>query len=361
MKSILHSWTTARSWTFLAGIVLALTASPFGPQARGQAPDNGPARGAGPGSLQGPAPTYRDLDYAAPEPAESRGHKLDIYIPDGTTSPRPAVFWSRGSAFGGDTGKESIGQVAKRFMDAGYIVVGVSVRSSGQVKFPGLVYDIKAAARWIRANAAKYHIDPDRIGIIGTSSGGWVGAMAALTGGVKELEGTIGVTGPASDFQAAILFYPPTDLLQMDPWNPARGGNLLIHDTESSPEGRMLGFKPSDSPEKTQQANPIRYVDEKDPPVMIIHGGSDTTVPSNQGESLYMALKNKSRDAVFIFEPYAPHGRNEAMVEDPQMQAGAYMLTSNSAGTATPPKSITPTWQTLIDFFDTHLKKKPQN
>lgn len=91
---------------------------------------------------------------------------------------------------------------------------------------------------------------------------------------------------------------------------------------------------------------------------MILHGGSDTTVPSNQGESLYMALKNKCRDAVFIFEPTAPHGRNEPMVEDPQLQAGAHKLTSSSEGCrATTPQLMTPTWQTLIEFFDAHLKK----
>ncbi len=120
----------------------------------------------------------------------------------------------------------------------------------------------------------------------------------------------------------------------------------------------MLGCKPSDCPDTVRRANPIQYVDEKDPPVMIIHGGSDTTVPAHQGESLYMALKEKCRDAAFIFEPNAPHGRNEPMVEDPQMQAGAYMLTSHAADcTATTPKLMTPTWQTMVDFFNAHLKK----
>ena len=87
----------------------------------------------------------------------------------------------------------------------------------------------------------------------------------------------------------------------------------------------MMGCKITDCVDKVQQANPVRYVDDEDPPVMIIHGMSDTTVPYVQGLLLYMALKEACRDAVLIGEPNAPHGRNEQMVENPQMQQGAIL------------------------------------
>ena len=171
-----------------ACVAVALPASAQAPVpgGRGGRAGNGPAmpgRGPGNNALQGPPPTYANIDYAAPEPADSKGHKLDIYIPQGTTGALPAVLWSRGSAWGGDAGKENIGQVAKRFMDAGYVVVGVSERSSGQVKFPGILYDAKAAVRWVKANGGKYHIDPNHVGYIGTSSGGWIGADAGSNRG----------------------------------------------------------------------------------------------------------------------------------------------------------------------------------
>ena len=103
-------------------------------------------------------------------------------------------------------------------MPAGYAVAGVSIRSSAQVVFPGQLHDIKAAIRWLRANAATYGLDASRIAIMGDSSGGWTTAMAALTGDAPELEGSVGVTGVRSDVRAAVAFYPPTDFLAMDAW-----------------------------------------------------------------------------------------------------------------------------------------------
>ena len=95
-----------------------------------------------------------------------------------------------------DTGKHARRDIAAQLNPAGYAVAGVSIRSSSQVKFPGQLHDIKAAIRWLRANAAKYNLDPDAIAIMGDSSGGWTTAMAALTGDAPEMEGS--VAPPAS-------------------------------------------------------------------------------------------------------------------------------------------------------------------
>jgi acetyl esterase/lipase len=126
-----------------------------------------------PGPPPGPPPTHADLDYAPAEPATSAGHKLDLYIPTGSTGPLPVAIWTGGSAWMADTGKRTAPGVAAQLNPAGYAVAGVSIRSSSQVKFPGQVHDIKAAIRWLRANAARYNLDPNRIAIMGDSSGGW--------------------------------------------------------------------------------------------------------------------------------------------------------------------------------------------
>ena len=94
-----------------------------------------------------------------------------------------------------DTGKNGGGLVAQQLNPAGYAVAGVSIRSSSQTKFPGQLHDIKAAIRWLRANATKYNFDPNHIAIMGDSSGGWTTAMAALTGDSPEMEGSVGTTG----------------------------------------------------------------------------------------------------------------------------------------------------------------------
>jgi acetyl esterase/lipase len=169
-----------------------------------------------------PSPTFGDLDYAPPEPATSVGHKLDLYLPLPGKTPFPIVIWTAGSAWMGDTGKRQAEIVAAQLLPRGIAVAGVSVRSSSQAVFPAQVHDIKAALRWVRANATKYSLDPNRVGIMGSSSGGWSAAMAASTGNLSHLEGTVGVTGHSSAVQAAVAFYPQPTSYQ---WMPGRSGS----------------------------------------------------------------------------------------------------------------------------------------
>ena len=84
----------------------------------------------------------------------------------------PVVMWTGGSAWMADTGKRTAPGVAAQLLPAGYAVAGVSIRSSSQVQFPGQLHDIKAAVRWLRANAAKYNLDPE-------PSASWATALEA--------------------------------------------------------------------------------------------------------------------------------------------------------------------------------------
>jgi acetyl esterase/lipase len=151
------------------------------------------------------------------------------------------MIWTAGSAWSADTGKSGAGIVASQLNPAGYVVAGVSIRSSAQVKFPGQLHDIKAAIRWLRANAARYNLDPDHIAIMGDSSGGWTTAMAAVTGDAPEMEGSVGTTGVSSAVQAAVAFYPPTNFLTMDAWALRKCSPQVCHDGENSPESRLVG------------------------------------------------------------------------------------------------------------------------
>jgi len=317
-------------------------------------------------SPQAPPPTHANLDYAPAEPPGSNGHKLDLYIPEGRDGPLPVVIWTGGSAWLAENGKNLAGLLALQLNPAGYAVVGVSIRSSSQVKFPGQLHDIKSAIRWLRANAAKYNLNPDRIGIMGDSSGGWTAAMAAVTGDVPELEGATGVTGFSSKVQAAVAFYPPTDFLTMDAWAlrncaapGARGGpgGSACHDGEASPESRLVGCAIQTCPDKVRAASPMQYISTADPPMMILHGQSDPLVPHNQGEALYMALNKACRDAVFFSLPKAGHGPwREFLTNDNLREAATVRSTSSDGCTVVNPAPFSPTWQTVIDFLDKHLK-----
>jgi len=339
-------------------IVLTLSAA-LGAHAQ---PPGRPAPGdqaAGPGSVgavQGPAPSHANLDYAPADPPTSNGHKLDLYVPSGG-GPYPVVIWTAGSAWMADTGKNRAGTLAAQLNPVGYAVAGVSIRSSSQVKFPGQLHDIKAAIRWLRANAAAYNLDPEHIAIVGDSSGGWTSAMAAVTGDAPEMEGSVGTTGVSSAVQAAVAFYPPTNFLTMDAWAVRRCDPQSCHDGENSPESRLVGCAIQSCPEKVKAASPLSYVTPADPPMMILHGNSDPLVPHNQGEQLYMALNKACRDAVFISLPKAPHGNWNGFLTDASLREAATIRSTTAAGCSVAnPTPSTPTWKTVTDFLDKYLK-----
>jgi acetyl esterase/lipase len=267
------------------------------------------------------------------------------------------VVWTGGSAWRADTGKRTASGIAAQLNPAGYAVAGVSIRSSSQVKFPGQLHDMKAAIRWLRANAAKYNLDPNHIAIMGDSSGGWTTAMTAVTGDASEMEGPIGTTGFSSKVQAAVAFYPPTNFQTMDAWAVRKCVPPNCHDNETSPESQLLGCAIQACPEKVQAADPSRYITPADPPMMILHGGSDPLVPHNQGEQLYMALNKACADAVFISLPKAGHGPVNGFLTDDAIREAATMRSTSAAGcTVTNPTPHTPSWKTVIDFLEKYMR-----
>lgn len=336
----------ALAQTIVTAVVLAQV--PPNPQA--------PA-GRGPGVPQGPPPTHANLEYAPAEPATSNGHKLDLYIPAGAAGRLPVAIWTGGSAWMADTGKNSAGGVALQLNPAGFAVAGVSIRSTSQVQFPGQLHDIKAAIRWLRRNAETYNLDPNRIAVMGDSSGGWTTAMAAMTGDASEMEGSVGTIGVSSAVQAAVAFYPPTNFLTMDSWALRKCPEANCHDGERSPESRLVGCAIQTCPEKVLAANPARYITAADPPIMILHGNSDPLVPHNQGEQLYMALNKACKDAVFISLPKAGHGPWNGFLTNDAIREAATMRSTSAAGCAvTNPTPFTPTWKTVIDFLAANMK-----
>ncbi|MGI5290208.1 hypothetical protein ACQEVF_43655 [Nonomuraea polychroma] len=178
----------------------------------------------------------------------------------------------------------------------------------------------------MRANAARYRLDAGRFVIMGNSSGGWVATMAALTGGVPELEGEVGVTGPSSRVRAAVDFYGPTDFLQMDAHMPPGAReefNALLglsdcHDDPLSPESLLIGDPIRDCRETVALANPVTHVTTGMPPLLILHGQDDRLVPALLGDRLEQqrALVFRSRQAGDEDDtpphPARPRGRRTA-------------------------------------------------
>jgi acetyl esterase/lipase len=304
-------------------------------------------------------PTEANVAYAPADPVNGQGHLLDFYRPANARGLLPLVIWTGGSAFLGDNGKNTARYLAPELLNAGFAVAGVSIRSSSQTRFPGQVHDIKAAIRFLRANAARFGIDPQRIAIMGDSSGGWTTAMAALTGDAPEMEGAVGTAGVSSAVQAAVALYPPTDFLGMDRQGLvkcidglARPAPGMCHDLAASPESMLVGCAIQSCPDAVRAADPARYVSAADPPLMILHGRADALVPFGQGEHLFKALTHNCNTAVLYTLPLAGHGPPWKFLEDDAVQAGASIESMTRTGcTLAPPRLEQPGWPAVIAFL----------
>jgi acetyl esterase/lipase len=207
--------------------------------------------------------------------------------------------------------------------------------------------------RWLRANAKTYNLAPQRVAIMGDSSGGWTTAMAAVTGDRPELEGDVGPRGPSSAVQAAVPFYPPTDFLQMDAHMPdgcrvfnSAFGLTDCHSGARSPESLLLGCTITACPGKVVAANPLIYIGERHtPPFLIFHGEQDPFVPYHQSRLLYDALASAGEEARLISFPRAGHGPLEDMLTEDETRRGAYEETTRN-GHSMPARPVTPTWPT---------------
>jgi len=230
-----------------------------------------------------------DLPYAGLSPAQ----KLDLYWPAEGNGPFPVIVSIHGGAFmGGD--KRDV-QVTPMFaaLQRGYALVGVNYRMSGEAIFPALIHDIKAAIRWIRANAAQFLFDPNRVATWGGSAGGYLSLMAGVASGLAGLDDpSLGNANQSDSVQAVVSWFPPTDFLKMDE-QLAESGFLpppeFSHSGANSPESLLLGQQITAIPDRVRAANPETYIRPGLPPFFIQHGDMDDTVPYQQ--SLHFAEK----------------------------------------------------------------------
>ncbi|MGC4051989.1 MAG: prolyl oligopeptidase family serine peptidase [Paludibaculum sp.] len=177
--------------------------------------------------------------------------------------------------------------------------------------------------------------------------------MTAVTGDAPEMEGSVAVLAVRDAVQAAVAFYPPTNFLAMDAWAVRPCNGPQCHDSENSPESRLVGCAIQTCPEKVKAANPLTYITLADPPILILHGGSDPLVPHNQGEQFYMALNKACKEAIFLSLPKAGHGNwNGFLTDDSLREAATMRSTSGKDCSVVNPTPYQPTWRTVIEFLD---------
>jgi acetyl esterase/lipase len=189
----------------------------------------------------------------------------------------------------------------------GYAVASVEYRLSQAATFPAQIEDCKGAIRWLRANAAKYDLDPKHVGAWGSSAGGHLVALLGTSGDVAELEGTVGGNlDQSSRVQAVCDWFGPTDFTQIAAQSLPT--SLLDHDAPDSPEARLIGGPIQKNKDKAARANPITYITADDPPFLIMHGDQDNLVPLGQSELLLAALQQAGVPATLHTIKGAGHG-----------------------------------------------------
>ena len=256
-----------------------------------------------------------DLVFASPG-----GNPLlaDLYLPDGAPRPLPVIVWLHGGGWRvGD--RRLAPDLGRFFAERGFAMASFDYRLSGDAIFPAAVEDVKTGIRWLRSVADVYSLDPARIGLWGSSSGGHLAAMAALSGPEAFQPADSAWATMSSAVQAVVTGYAPGDFLQMDEHRDPLG--RPSEDAESiqlppgkrsadadSPESTFLGAPIATCPDLVRRASPLTYVKPGAPPFLIIHGQSDTAVPSHQSELLFHALAANGNDATLCLVEGLGHG-----------------------------------------------------
>ena len=230
--------------------------------------------------------------------------QLDVFLPaPGKQGARPAVIVVHGG--GWDSGDKSDFPDWNHWLNQnGYVVFDIQYRLYPQPNWQTATADVKCAVAWVSKNAALYGVDPDRLALLGRSAGGHLALLAAYTEGVAELpSGCPGPAGGGTAVRAAVGFYAPVDML-WDYDNPANqqvlGGPATLR--------RLLGGTPQSAAGPYTSASPIRHVQARTPPTLLVQSGTDQLVRVENMQRLAQVLSDARVRHRSLLIPYAQHG-----------------------------------------------------
>jgi acetyl esterase/lipase len=237
-----------------------------------------------------------DIEYAR---AGDQPLKLDLYQP--AADHAPLLVWLHGGRW--ERGSKERMPLAA-LVEHGYALASLDFRPASIARFPGQVHEIKAALRFLRAQAARYRYDATRIGILGESSGGHLAALVGTTNGHRDLEGTLGEhLDTSSDVHAIVSYFGAADLVTILAQSTPYGVGVRTPALKS-----LLGALPEENEALARLASPVFHVDARDPPLLLLHGDQDAQMPINQSHELEGAYERAGLDAKLIVVHGAGHG-----------------------------------------------------
>lgn len=219
--------------------------------------------------------------------------ELDLYRPDDLEAPVPLIVWFHGGAWC-EGSRADVVPLAMAQVGRGYAVASVSYTLTPSATWPTQAHEIKCAVRWLRSNAAKLGVDPERFVAWGMSAGGHLASIVGVTGD-RELEGDLGCGDESSSVSGVVSWYAPSDLSSM-------GRNSIVdHDEPASPESLLVGGPVPESTAEVATASPIAYVDGRHlPPFLLVHGTVDPIVPHRQSVLLHEALRSVGASSTLV-------------------------------------------------------------
>jgi acetyl esterase/lipase len=232
---------------------------------------------------------------------DSRALSLDAYLPSAEQAqPRPAVIVVHGGSWN-EGARGDFPRWNWWLAGQGFAVFDVDYRIAPQPNWRTATGDVKCAVGWVRANARRFNVDPQRIAVFGRSAGAHLALLAAYSNDEPELPSSC--PAPDTRVQAVVSFYGVTDLA----WSYAHPANQRVIDGPAILR-RFTGGTPVDAAEIYRLASPTAHVNERTPPTLLFHGGQDQLVRSENMELLAQRLGAAHIPFNAVRLPYAQHG-----------------------------------------------------
>ncbi|MEB2777929.1 alpha/beta hydrolase [Algoriphagus sp. D3-2-R+10] len=244
-------------------------------------------------------------------------HLLDLYLPANVSEKVPLIVFIHGGGWLSNDKYADMGymkETVSEILESGYALASIDYRFSTQAIFPAQMLDCNAAISFLVDNADNYGIDTERMVVMGFSAGGHLASMVGLAKNNEVDDFFIPGSNKDFSFKGVVDFYGPADLTLFPGANDA-----------NSPEGILIGAAPLDRPDLAKNASPVSFVDENDPPFLIIHGEKDDLVSPRQSHLLSSWLKVKGVPNELIIVKGAPHFGPMFDVEEIRMKVMAFL------------------------------------